>query len=76
MAKAGLLHGVMQQPGNAIAEYDIVLAQDPTNTDALLNKAICLKELNETEKAREILSALITGNTEAKETAEALLKTW
>lgn len=67
--KARILRENMQKPGDALTIYTELICKDQSNGDLLLNKALCLRDLNRTPEAIEILDALNTAGNPFQETA-------
>lgn len=75
LARGRVLQMYLHRSTDALAEYEIVLAMRSDNTDALLNKALCLVGLGRKEEARPILQRLIDHQTAAKSIAAQVLAT-
>jgi hypothetical protein len=74
LAKAMLLRTQMHDAQAAIAEYDTILASHPDRADMLLNKALCLVDLNRKADARQILEQLVANQSQVRETAARILE--
>jgi TolA-binding protein len=72
--KGMLLLTKLRKPNEALAEYEAILADQPTSADALFHKALCLIDLQDTPDARNILQQLVDGNTSVKEVSEKILE--
>jgi hypothetical protein len=58
---------------NALTGLESFVTNHPDCSDILLNKTLCLVDLNRKEEARQILEQLVSNQTEVKDTAARIL---
>ncbi|HOV98350.1 MAG TPA: tetratricopeptide repeat protein [Bacteroidota bacterium] len=65
---------LLQESKEALAEFESVLTMDSTDTNAMLNKARCLKELGNTEEAKTILRKLVRAQRDVQAPAKEMME--